>query len=224
MFRLKMFVLSAAVLGVFFLFSSTAYAYSGTGTVTCSGYLNIRQSAGTSSKIVGKLYPGTVISIEDSTDGWYKITYNGINGWVSSDYVTKEDGNSSSSTEGSGSSNVIDIAKSCVGVRYLYSGTSMSGFDCSGFTQYVFGKIGVALFHSSSGQATQGTAVEKNDLKAGDLVFFDTNGGHNSISHVGLYIGDNMFIHSASSSGVVISSMSESYYANRYMCARRILN
>lgn len=108
-----------------------------------------------------------------------------------------------------------------LGTDYEWAGTTTKGFDCSGFTQYVFKQFDIELPHSSSAQASKGNPVEKKDLRAGDLVFFNTSG--DGISHVGIYLGNNKFVHSATDDGVIISDMSEKYYAQRYVKARRVL-
>lgn len=236
MLKKKILMMSSAVLVTFALQSGTAYA-SSTGIVNCSGYLNIRQSAGTGSKILGKLYPGTRVTLEDSSNGWYKINYDGINGWVSSAYISEElpalsdrGGSASDSADESIVSGkdqeIIEYAQKYIGVRYVYGGSSEKGFDCSGLTQYVFRKAGISINRTASSQARQGIKIEKSDLKPGDLVFFDTNGGRNSISHVGIYMGNDKFIHAESGSirKVTISSLKESYYSRNYMTARRVLD
>ncbi|UKS25645.1 C40 family peptidase [Paenibacillus sp. HWE-109] len=108
-----------------------------------------------------------------------------------------------------------------LGVPYRDAGTTTKGFDCSGFTAYVFDQFGIDLPHSSSSQNTEGYWVDKSDLRKGDLVFFNTGG--KGVSHVGIYLGNGEFIHSASNEGIVKNKLSESYYAKRYVSARRVL-
>lgn len=114
---------------------------------------------------------------------------------------------------------VIDKA---IGTKYVSGGTSTNGFDCSGFTMYVFDKIGINLPHQSGSQYQMGTDVSLDEMRPGDLVFFNTSG--KGISHVGIYVGDGEFAHASSSRGVTISSLSDSYYVNRYVGAKRIMS
>ncbi|TBL72741.1 NlpC/P60 family protein [Paenibacillus thalictri] len=116
---------------------------------------------------------------------------------------------------------------SVMGSPYKYAGTTEKGFDCSGYTSYIFSKyFDTKLPHTSKGQALEGTWVDKKDLRPGDLVFFDTNGKKigTDISHVGIYVGNGEFYHSATNKGITVTKLSESYYANRYVTARRVLS
>ena len=115
---------------------------------------------------------------------------------------------------------VIATAKSFIGVPYATAGASPSGFDCSGYTQYVMSKNGISIPRTAATQFTKGTSINRSNLQAGDFVFFETYKA--GASHVGFYIGNNNFIH-ASSSGVMISSLSNSYWSPRYVGARRII-
>ncbi|WP_409343478.1 C40 family peptidase [Paenibacillus sp. MBLB4367] len=108
-----------------------------------------------------------------------------------------------------------------IGTPYKYAGMSEKGFDCSGFTSYLFAKFNIDLPHSSKSQNTEGFWVDKKDLRAGDLVFFNTDG--KGISHVGVYLGDGIFAHSATGDGVIKTKLSDSYYAKRYVSARRVM-
>lgn len=119
----------------------------------------------------------------------------------------------------SSSSTLVDNAQSLQGVAYVYGGTSKRGFDCSGYTQYVFKGSGISLPRTSQEQFNVGSSVKKDQLQTGDLVFFTTYA--KGASHVGIYVGGGKFIH-ASNSGVRTTSLSDSYYANRYLGARRV--
>ncbi len=119
-------------------------------------------------------------------------------------------------------SNILLTAKKYLGVRYVYGGESPKGFDCSGFVQYVFEKHGISLPRSSSQQATVGVKVSKSQAKPGDLVFFNTGGGR-GISHVGIYLGSNKFIHASQNDGITITSLGSSYYAPRLVTIKRVL-
>jgi murein DD-endopeptidase / murein LD-carboxypeptidase len=109
-----------------------------------------------------------------------------------------------------------------MGVSYVHGGSSVDGMDCSGYTMIVYkNSMGILLPRSSSEQSKKGTQVELNELKFGDLLFFNTTG--ESASHVGIYLGDDLFAHASVSLGVTISSLQSSYYVKRYECARRIV-
>lgn len=118
---------------------------------------------------------------------------------------------------------IADYSKKFLGIRYVWGGTTTKGFDCSGFVKYVYKKFGITLNRVSSAQAKNGTYIKKANLQAGDLVFFDTNGGTKRINHVGIYIGNGRFIQASSDhSGVVISSITTGFYSKAYITARRI--
>ena len=138
---------------------------------------------------------------------------------------TTKNENQSTSTSSSGSSgtSVVEYAKQYLGCKYVAGGSSPEGgFDCSGFTSYVYKHFGISLSRSSKGQINDGVAVEKSNLQPGDIVVFN-NSSNTSIGHVGIYIGGNSFIHAANpKEGVVITSLSSSYYQKRYVGARRV--
>jgi cell wall-associated NlpC family hydrolase len=109
-----------------------------------------------------------------------------------------------------------------MGVSYVSGGTTSDGMDCSGYTMTVYkNSMNIMLPRSSHEQSARGRAVELNELKFGDLIFFNTTG--ESASHVGIYLGDDLFAHASVSLGITISSLQSSYYVKRFECARRIV-
>lgn len=106
--------------------------------------------------------------------------------------------------------------------KYKYGGTSHEGIDCSAFTMNVFkDRFNILLKRSAREQYTMGVEVDKDNLKEGDLVFFNTRRRVRP-GHVGIYIGNNRFVHASSSLGVTVSNLDETYYFKRYMGARRV--
>lgn len=126
------------------------------------------------------------------------------------------------STSVSADSKMNTVITKTLGTTYKFGGTSTSGFDCSGFTKYVFNKVGLTLPRTSKAQYQMGTSISRNDLRAGDLLFFNTFG--TGVSHVGIYVGNGKFAQSSSSRGVNITSLSQSYWANRYIGAKRVMS
>ena len=117
---------------------------------------------------------------------------------------------------------LIASAMGFLGVAYRFGGTSPTGFDCSGFMQYIFRKtFAVNLPRTSAEQATVGVFVNRNELQPGDMVFFRTSG--NRISHVGMYVGNDRFIHAPrTGKNIEITSLSHKYWNSRYATARRV--
>jgi cell wall-associated NlpC family hydrolase len=117
---------------------------------------------------------------------------------------------------GGGYSGVVGIAMQYLGIPYLWGGASPStGFDCSGFTMYVYAQVGVSLPHNAAMQYSMGSPVGREFLQPGDLVFF------NGLGHVGIYIGGNQMIHSPHTGDVVKISTLTGWYADTYVGARR---
>ncbi len=180
------------------------------------GPLNIRSAPSTDGSVLGKLYAGNWVEILDIEDGWYRID----RGYVSADYVDRYTQSQADEIRESTSS-VVDLAMTFLGTPYVYAGSSPSGFDCSGFTQYIFKQYGVSLARTTSGQNANGVFVAKSDLQPGDVLIFQRNG---VINHVGIYIGNQKFIHASTpSTGVIISELDSNYYTTAYYSARRML-
>ncbi len=116
---------------------------------------------------------------------------------------------------------IVLYAKKFLGVPYIWGGRAPTGFDCSGFIYYIFLKQGLELPRMADGQFEVGQWVKKVDLQQGDLVFFTTY--EQGASHVGIYIGNNSFIHASSAAEeVTITSLNKPYYQDRYLGARRL--
>lgn len=210
--------------------------------------VNFREEANTSSNIISKLTRNTQIRILKSEDGWSKIEYNGTKGYVSNQYISdkkvettsrssvnrtakaKTTEVTTSSSEGTDTasqgnatgSEIVAYAKQYLGYKYVYGGSTPKGFDCSGFTSYVYGHFGYSLTRTSASQASNGKAISKSDLQVGDLICFARSSGSKTVGHVGIYIGGGQFIHAANSrKGVIISNVDGAGFY--YVCARRIV-
>jgi cell wall-associated NlpC family hydrolase len=121
-------------------------------------------------------------------------------------------------TAASDEARIVGYARRLLGVRYSYGGSSPgSGFDCSGFTRFVYAHFGISLPHYSVAQFSLGRNVTRTGLEPGDLVFFD------GLGHVGLYIGHDQFIHAPHSGTSVSVDSLDGWYSSRYDGARRVL-
>ena len=123
---------------------------------------------------------------------------------------------------------LINRAKKQLGVKYRSGGTEpSSGFDCSGFTKYVFAPYDIKLGSNSTQQSAQGIDISKSKAIGGDLIFFNgAKEGSGSVGHVGIIIENTnneiKFIHASSSKGIMISSLNEKYFANRFVKIKRV--
>lgn len=210
--------------------SNNTSASTGTAAVVkCSSTVNFRSSASTSSTILGELKNGTAVTVLSTSNGWSKVSYAGKTGYISADYlVTASSGTaiSPSNTAASVSisakrQSVLNYAAQFLGVPYVYGGSTPSGFDCSGFTSYVFKNTVGSIPRVAQAQYDATTRVSRDDLLPGDLVFFGSS--TSSISHVGIYVGSNQFIHAPSTGDVVKYSSLTGSYATRYQGAGRVI-
>ena len=211
--------------------------------------VNVRQEANTSSTIVTTVALNTEVQVYSEENGWSRVKINNVEGYISTSLLsdskqetsrgqstsrrtssTKTTTNTASQkattetttvpSSGNGSS-IVARAKKYLGYNYTYGGSSPStGFDCSGFTSYVFKQHGISLNRTAAGQYSNGVAVSRANLQPGDLVMF----GKSGINHVAIYIGGGKIIHASTpSTGVRIDSLSTGYYNNNYVGARRVL-
>ena len=205
--------------------STTADAALGYGLVDTDGSsLNMRAAAGTSYDTVASIPGGTVLELEGVDNGWYKVTYSGKTGYVSSDYITITTEPDATETASSDlGAQIVAYAEEYLGTPYVLGGNGPNQFDCSGFTKYVYSHIRYTLNRTAPDQLQNGVSVSKDELQPGDLVFFKYRTSK-PVSHVGIYIGNGEFIHASTNRYVVqIDQMESGHYANVYVYARRII-
>ena len=180
--------------------------------VNCD-FLTIRAASNAKAEEKGKLNPGTLIKITGEANGWNRIeTADGEKGWVNADYLNYNEPVNAKVQK------VISVAKAQMGKPYRWGATGPSSFDCSGLMQYAFKNgAGVSLPRVSRDQATVGKKVSKAELQPGDLVFFAKGG---RIHHVGMYLGNDQYIHAPQTGDVVkISKLS----SRTLYTARRVI-
>jgi cell wall-associated NlpC family hydrolase len=197
------------------LFTTTTYAASTNKVgVVKAGALNVRSGPGKEYSVIGTLSRGSKVTLYENTGKWYKITYKGKNAYISASFVTvtttpKPEPKPAPKLKGA---EIVKYAKKFIGTRYKFGGTSPRGFDCSGFTQYVYKHFGISIGRTTRNQINKGKAVSKSNLKPGDLVF-------TSRGHVGIYVGNGQFIDSPRTGYRISVRNIWSYYAGR-----RIIN
>ncbi len=190
----------AALTAASILFTAAA-AYADTGTITAST-LNVRETP--NSTVIGQLSYGQNVTVIGYENGWCQIQYDNKTGYIYGDYVSispQEAAQAETEKEESYSlaagQNIVEYAKNFIGVPYVYGGSSPSGFDCSGFVKFVYSYFGVSLPRTSYSQMSSGYAVSTSDLQPGDILVFRDGG------HVGIYVGDGMYIHAPNSGRTV---------------------
>ena len=192
--------------------------------------VNVRSSSSTDSEVLTVMNRSSIATVNGFEAGWYKITANGVDGYIRSDYLTMCGSSASAAGSlGGSASDVVSFAKQYLGTRYAYGGSSPSGFDCSGFTMYVYKNFGYSLPHTATGQwqSGYGTRIYNiSELQPGDLVFFcdPSRSNGKACSHAGIYVGGGQMIHSSSSrsGGVIISDLTSGYYNTYFVGGLRL--
>ncbi len=208
-------------------------------TYPCAGYstgnsVNVRSGPSTSHESYGKINYSDPVTVTALSDGWYQISYppaeSGV-AYIRADYISLSVpaprvgdpvvyGAPASVSAGE---RIVQIAEQFLGLPYVYGGSTPAGFDCSGFTSYVFKQLGYDLYRSSYQQIDNGVPVSKSELMPGDLLLFKRQGA-SRIHHVGIYVGNGMMIHSPQTGDVIkYTSIVTGYYNNCYYAARRIV-
>ncbi len=215
------------------------------GAKVTTSVLNMRSGPGTENSIVTKLYEGSVAKIIGINNAWFKVKYNGETGYISPEYVEVVEYEAAAPaarvSADTGSQNaasvaataaatgtrrqIVDYAATLLGCKYVYGGTTPSGFDCSGYVRYVFKHFGVNLTRTSYNQYAESVHISKSDLNVGDLVFFSQSRGSSKVGHVGIYVGGGQFIHAAApGKGVRYDSLNSEYYSSHYVGSGRVLS
>lgn len=199
----------------------------GTATITCSTSVNLRAEPDTNSDILSTVSTGSAVTVLGVKNDWYKVQVDGTVGYIYTPYVYINGRMASQTSRGDSSdaetmrNQVMDYAASFLGTPYVYGGSSPSGFDCSGFTSYVFKNTVRSIPRTATSQRNALTNVSMSELKPADLVFFGSGG---SISHVGIYVGDGKFIHSPhTGSSVKYDTLWSGNYNRRFVCGARVI-
>ena len=192
--------------------------------------------------IIGCLEDGATLTVLGDAGAYYQIDCFDMTGYIHKAQVApEEDGtyrvrcnpecsetayftNNTATEALSLTSQLRSTGIAYIGAPYVPGGTGAKGFDCSGLTQYVFASIGYALKRTVAQQLQSGIIIPKEELQCGDLIFFKYTTSVGSLySHVGIYIGNNQVLHASSTRGVTINDLSEPYYIEHYLCARRVV-
>ena len=181
------------------------------GRVNSDG-VNVRSDASTDSSVLATIEEDAIVTVNGLVDGWYDVTCEyGTEGYIRSDFLDLTESSSSNS-------DIAATAKQYLGTGYVYGGASPRGFDCSGFTMYVYSQHGYSLPHSATSQWQSGLGARVysiSELQPGDLVFFNSGNSSKRATHVGIYTGNGQFVHaSTSTTGVIISDLNSSYYSS----------
>ena len=184
------------------------------------GTINVRTGPGTEYERVALVSTGKKINVLGEENGWFRVSFGSTTGYVLGDYVTDEEPPASSVA-----TQIAAEAAQYLGVPYVYGGASPSGFDCSGFTSWLYKQHGYSLPRSASAQyGNYGRKVSRSELQPGDLVFFSSPGSGGRINHVALYVGGGDIIHARYSVGKVYrNNLSENYYSTYYVGALRVV-
>lgn len=210
------------------------------GTEKLANTTKVYYKAYRSAMVIGQIEDGTTLKVLKETEDFYRVDCSGMTGYIAKTQVARNEYGvyfvrcvpeaedtivqryapwiAGLQKRG----NVVQLAKTQLGTRYVYGGASPYGFDCSGFTQYIYGKHNVTLNRCADTQLENGIIVDRKDLQIGDLVFFRIGWSPWVASHVGIYVGNNQMLH-ASSYGIAYADLDAKYWANSYVGARRII-
>ncbi len=220
----------AAFLAVFMLLLALPTTTAIAESFPCVGIVvatdvNVRAGAGTNHEILSRVNAGVTLDVFERTGNWFKIGIgDGKTAYISADFVSIRPQDVAARGTFTAGNRVVQIAKQYLGTPYVYGGSGPNGFDCSGFTSFVYRQLGYSINRVANDQLANGVPVSKNELRPGDLVMFKRP-GNSTVHHVGIYVGDGMMIHSPQTGDVVkYTSITTGYYNNVYYAARRIIH
>lgn len=204
----------------------------GTGIVKRDS-VNIRTEPSTDGEVILQLNEEDCVDVTGVVDGWYRIAIDETDGYIHADYLTfgevltdtaesHYEAPQSKASSSNDADTLLSYAEKFLGTPYRYGGSTPSGFDCSGFTTYVYrNALGISLPRTSKEQSVTYTRISSvSDLEPGDLVFF----GSGSVNHVGIYTGGGEFIHSPHTGSVVkYDSLTSGNYSKRFLWGGRVL-
>ncbi len=201
----------------------------------------IRYSAYSGSIVIGCMEDGTVLTVLGSKNSYYKIDCYDMNGYIAKSQVAVNEAGEYIVQAVAGSketawlptvsaqetlelrAELVEISQQYIGRPYVYGATGPRAFDCSGYTQFIYNKLGFELNRTAANQAANGIVVSREDMQPGDLVIFSNTDGYRFGTHIGLYLGNGKIIHSGSSKGVCIADLDSNYFDSHFQCARRVI-
>ena len=184
--------------------------------VVTGGTINVRTGPGTNYDKITQVVSGKQVTVVGESNGWYQVTFGSTTGWLLGEYLRDP-----ADLDGTVGAKVVSMAMPFLGTRYRSGGASPNGFDCSGFTMYLYAQLGYSLPHSATAQYKNcGYAVAKSDLQPGDLVFFVGTYDTAGVSHCGIYVGDNMMIHCGDP--ISYANLNTSYWQSHFYAYGRL--
>ncbi len=204
------------------VFTASAESFPCVGIVVADD-VNVRTGPSTDYDLIGCVWYGVTLDVYAREGNWFKIGTGNGSAYISADYVSVRPEDVANRGSYSAGDRVVAMAKRYLGTPYVYGGSCPSGFDCSGFTSYVYSQLGYSINRTADAQLANGVPVSRNELRPGDLVMFK-RAGSSTVHHVGIYAGDGMMIHSPQTGDVVkYTNINTGYYNDVYYAARRIV-
>lgn len=197
--------------------------YTGISAKIIGKNINIRKYPNIYSNVITRVDQRNV-RVVGQNDEWYRIILNNQEGWVYKPYVEIALADIVPYSKIMGEE-IVDYGKQFLGTPYIWGGNDLKkGVDCSGLTKEIYKTFDIDISRVSYMQVKDGIRVSKSELIPGDLVFFDTSGkNRGKISHVGIYAGENRFLHADGTRGVMISSLTNPYYQRNYVAGARVI-